>query len=100
MKNTITENAMQICHILTFVREYCEVYDADTFIHNIGVCTANLEAWDLEVKVDEFEEEITLNFWSALETLKPVKAWIDIKKLTCKYDLDDFSSYDICNEGL
>lgn len=99
MEKRMLENAMQICNILEFVNEYCEI-DTKTFISNIGICASNLMDWDLEVEIDKDYEEITFKFWSPTAYLKPVKAYLDIDKISKQYDIDKLDSYTICNKGL
>lgn len=100
MEKRMLENAMQICNILEFVNEYCEIENTDIFMKNISVCASNLDKWDLEIDINENDESITFKFWSELAPLRTVRGWINIKKVTCEYDLNTLDSYTICNKGL
>lgn len=100
MEKRTLENAMQICNILEFINEYCEIYNTATFILNIGVCASNLMEWDLEIEINKDYEEITFKFWSPSAYLEPVKAYLDIDKVSKQYDINKLDSYTICNKGL
>lgn len=99
---THTTDALQLLNATKFFSKYCRDLtnsERKELFDQIAACADFLGAWDLDLRLDRANDELTIQFCINDYWLYPIYTEVDGDEIAREFDIDKLSA-SVCNKGL